>query len=328
MKRFLVRAILLFGLVIGSLLLINNYCLHSNIYRNVLAHQDTLKFEKVPQQIQIANLGSSHGARGFSYDNLDPVAFNFALAAQSLTYDANILDFYQENIARGATIIIPLSYFSVYWDELEKDDFVSQNARYYTFLDAEHIRRYDARYGFLVRNFWILTRSPDNIVSDVRGSGQQAVPRAGNTGSVAGMDKETLEAQGLRAWKRHWKFIGRNDDYSWWEQENANALERIMEICRTNGFVPVLITTPYLDEYSRHYPQDFLRAFDQSVRQFANSKGILYLDYAFDERFRRSPELFMNSDHLNQAGALMFTEIVLEDIGAQMQAAEGEPEGP
>ena len=48
--------------------------------------------------------------------------------------------------------------------------------------------------------------------------------------------------------------------------------------------------------------------------RFSEEHNVRYLDYAFDERFIDSPELFINSDHLNRDGALMFTDIVMKDL--------------
>lgn len=317
MKKFLGRYLLLIGVTVGCLLLINSICVNSNIYRNVLAQQGTLKFENVPEKIKIANFGSSHGVRGFCYENTDVTAFSFALTAQSLTYDANLLHYYQNNMADGAIILMPISFFSVYWDELKKGDFESQNSRYYTFLDKDHIRMYNAQYGFLTKYCWILTRFPDKIVSDLINSRQEIVPTESSS-SVARMSKEQLEAQGLRTWKRHWAYVNHSEDYSCWEEENATALVRMIDLCKDNGFIPVLITTPFLDEYSRHYPPDFLDSFYEYAQEFSDKHRVLYLDYAFDERFRHSPGLFMNSDHLNKDGALKFTQIVTNDLSQKM----------
>lgn len=311
MKRLLMRMILLAVFSAGGLFLINTFCVHSNIYRNVLAEQGTLKFETVPEQIKFANFGSSHGYYGFCYENTDINTFNFALTSQSLIYDRNILDFYQDNIAEGATILIPISFSSFYSDELKKADFKSQNARYYTFLDKSHIRKYDAKYGFIEQYCWILTRP--NFENLIVGR-KELAPMLEYNDSAANMGNEQLRAEGKEAWKRHWKNVSLHKDYQDREERNIAALVSIIDLCNANGFIPVLITTPFLNDYSRNYSQDFLDSFYGFMDNFSKEHNIIYLDYAFDERFINSPELFINSDHLNKKGALMFTDIVMKDL--------------
>jgi hypothetical protein len=314
MKRFLGCISLLALLTIGCLLLINNFCLHSNIYTNVIAKQDTMKFKNVPQQIKLGNVGNSHGEKDFCYENTELASFNFALESQSFIYDSNLLDFYQENIAEGAIILIPVSFFSLYEDELQRANFKSQNSRYYTFLDKEHIRNYDVEYNFLMQYCWLLTRSSENIVSDLLNSRHKIAPLQNWYDSAANMGKEELKAEGLTAWNRHWKDVSSHKDYQAREEDNIAALVKMIDLCRAKGAVPVLITTPFLNEYSQYYSKDFLDSFYGFINKFSDEHNVLYLDYAFDERFRNSPNLFINSDHLNREGALMFTDIVMKDL--------------
>lgn len=52
----------------------------------------TQKFDEVPEQIEISNVGSSHGLYGFCYDEMtECTCFNFGLVSQSLDYDYRIL---------------------------------------------------------------------------------------------------------------------------------------------------------------------------------------------------------------------------------------------
>ncbi len=45
------------------------------------------KFYNVPDEIEIANFGSSHGNEAFYYDDFGMTGFNFALSSQSVQYD-------------------------------------------------------------------------------------------------------------------------------------------------------------------------------------------------------------------------------------------------
>jgi hypothetical protein len=52
------------------------------------------KFNAVPHNIQLANLGSSHGTDGFDYTGIPYRTFNFALGGQHYPYDYAILNQY------------------------------------------------------------------------------------------------------------------------------------------------------------------------------------------------------------------------------------------
>lgn len=107
---------------------------------------NTNKFWHVPDQIEICNIGASHSLYGFNYADYEGqyTTFNFGLDSQSHQYDYIILNHYKENIKKGAFVFIVVSYPTLIGkDETESETFESQNKRYYTFLRADEIRKYD-----------------------------------------------------------------------------------------------------------------------------------------------------------------------------------------
>ncbi|MBR1658974.1 MAG: hypothetical protein IJ705_01490, partial [Oscillospiraceae bacterium] len=102
-------------------------------------------------------------------------------------------------------------------------------------------------------------------------------------------------------------------------EEEVNALREIIALCREIGATPVLIVTPLLAEYlaeAEKQAPEFFGEFDALVENIAADTGTAYFDYAADPRFTGSPRLFANSDHLNKAGAEVFTRIVMEEVVA------------
>ena len=141
MKRFLITIVSAVCLICILILAMNS------IYGDFLNDLDsdyTLKFQEVPDKIQICNLGSSHGLYGFCYDDTSmDSGFNFSLVGQTLEYDNRILTYYKDRINEEAKVIIPISYFSFFGEgEQNTEAFRSKNLRYYKFLPKEYIRYY------------------------------------------------------------------------------------------------------------------------------------------------------------------------------------------
>ena len=100
MKKFIAKVLLLFFLVFANVALINF------IYINRTKNSDIdniKKFFTMPDQIQICNLGSSHGEYGYNYCDWDKKykCFNFGLSSQSLSYDYRLLKYYGDRINKG-----------------------------------------------------------------------------------------------------------------------------------------------------------------------------------------------------------------------------------
>ena len=99
-------------------------------------------------------------------------------------------------------------------------------------------------------------------------------------------------------------------------EEEVQSLYAIIELCKEIGAIPVLVTTPYLAEYTdlvvENQPE-FLPYFYSLVKKVSEDTETPYYDYAFDQRFQHDYSLFKDSDHLNQYGALVFTEILLQE---------------
>ena len=58
-------------------------------------------------------------------------------------------------------------------------------------------------------------------------------------------------------------------------------------------------------------PNDFFEAFYGEIKAIEVEMDVAYLDYSKDERFLNAEELFLDTDHLNEKGARVFTEIVI-----------------
>ncbi len=279
------------------------------------------KFFQMPAEIRLCNFGSSHGRDSFFYGELEEkglqdYCFNFALSSQSLSYDARLLQFYQERLSEGAVVFIPVSYFSLYGiPENESYNFADKNTRYYSLLPSEYIKECSWTVALMVK-YPVLLAGPQLLPRMV-----EAVTEREKAGSTAGINGTNAQAAAEYAGivvKNH-LFFEKMDDGGEriLNQEELDALYEMIALCRARGATPILITTPYLAEYNQEVGRadpDFLESFHALIAQVQRETGAEYYDYSADERFCGEYSLFMNSDHLNRAGARLFTSILMDEV--------------
>ena len=311
MKKLIAKSALLIVLVLCCTLIINT------IYVNNAGYGDDIdKFKTVPYDITICNFGSSHGRYGFNYSDVSDEykCFNFAMPSQSLSYDDRILNTYKNHLKDNDCIVfITVSYFSLYGKpETEADDFDSKNMRYYSILPKNEIKDWNMK-SFIIAKYPSLTAYqalPYNLFMQ-----REESRDAYWNGCATDID---IEKDALEACERHLVKNKRDKNGNLIDnKEEKNALLDMISICRSKGDTPILITTPYLEEYNdtieKKYP-DFFDKFSKDVTSLATQNDVEYLDYSHDERFTQDKDAFMNSDHLNRKGAKKFTNVVLGKI--------------
>lgn len=105
-----------------------------------------------------------------------------------------------------------------------------------------------------------------------------------------------------------------NNKEEYFLPEREEQLYAIINYCKEHELTPVLITTPFSVYYNAPVPEDFLDRFHSTINRIASDTGVNYYDYSHDERFSDHLSLFSDSDHLNDAGAAYFTQLLAEEI--------------
>ncbi len=272
------------------------------LVKGSLVPADVRRFLDAPKEIQVANLGSSHGENGFSYlHHPDLAAVNLAYGYQTLDQDERVLENYIDRFAKGSTLYIPISSFSLIGEPPTRSDILSLNRRFYYFM------RRDLIIDFSWRE-WLAAMSPGLFYPSWRAEHWNVdefdeVSDRTTDPSGAQSDAETTLEGHILLYKKDGGYSIR--------QENADCLTRMVALCKEHGVTPVLITTPFLREYDDLIPEDFLAMQLSFLETFTTEQGIAYLDFSRDSRFIDRYDLFINSTHLNSEGALLFTDLVL-----------------
>lgn len=91
-------------------------------------------------------------------------------------------------------------------------------------------------------------------------------------------------------------------------QRSIARLEEIVGLAAARGIGVVLFTPPYTPAFLDALEPDALPAIRAVAARVARDHpGVEYFDASTDPRFRRSPNFFMDGDHLNRIGARAFS---------------------
>ena len=260
-------------------------------------------------EVEIANVGSSHGAYDFVYDELSEEGFscfNFGNVSQTYQYDLSLLKEYGHHLKEGCIVFIPVSYFSFNNETVGETEAQALSVKYYHCLSPENIPDYDLYTDIVTTRFPILSAG-EEILKLLPGADLSLVVFA--SGSEGGVDEAEFASRAAQRYDRH---FGNKTELFLPEREEE--LTAVIDYCKEHGFTPVLITTPFSSYYNDPVPVEFLDRFHNTINRIASDTGVNYYDYSHDDRFLTNLSLFSDSDHLNPEGAQYFMEILEEEI--------------
>lgn len=274
-------------------------------------YQDVQKFGMLGTyywEVHIGNLGSSHGAYDFDYSNIMEqrglICFNFANPSQSYDYDYAILKEYAQYMETNSVLFIPVSYFSFNNEVVNAAEAEAMSLRYYHFLSPENIPDYDPYIDIITNKLPILSAGED-ILKLFPNLDPALTAHAANEG----IDLEEFARRAQERYSRHF-----DNKETYFLPERIQELYDIIACCREHRITPVLITTPFSSYYRDLVSEDFLQEFNRTVTTIASETGTRYYDYSADSRFNDHLEYFSDSDHLNEAGAAYFTDILWDEV--------------
>jgi hypothetical protein len=257
--------------------------------------------------VEIANIGSSHGAYDFVYDELQEEGyscFNFGNVSQTFNYDYAMLKEYGKYIDEGSLLFIPVSYFSFNNEVVNDTEAQALSVKYYHCLSPENMPDYDLFTDIVTTKLPILSAGEDIL---------KLLPDF-NLSIVAFAADDGIDAAEFarRAQDRYDRHFNNKDEY--FMPERMEELYTIIDYCREHDITPVLITTPFSKYYRDLVSDDFLQEFNETVTKIADDTGVNYYDYSDDPRFYDNLDYFSDSDHLNETGAAYFMEILEDEV--------------
>ena len=259
------------------------------------------------KEVKIANVGSSHGAYDFTYDELTEdgySCFNFGNVSQTYQYDLALIREYRKYLDKGCVLFIPVSYFSFNNETVNETEAQALSVKYYHCLSPKNIPDYDLFTDIVTTRLPVLSAGEDLL---------KLLPDLNLSLVVFAQDDGIDEAEfANRAAQRFDRHFSNKETY--FLPERSEQLLSLIAYCRKHEITPVLITTPFSSYYNELVPESFLDEFYSTINHISSDTGVSYYDYSHDERFYENLPLFSDSDHLNEEGARYFMEILEDEI--------------
>lgn len=262
-------------------------------------------------EVEIANVGSSHGAYDFVYDGLTQdgySCFNFGSVSQTYQYDLALLAEYGKHLDEGCVVFIPVSYFSFNNETVNATEAQALSIKYYHCLSPKNIPNYDLYTDIVTTRLPILSAGEDLLKLLPTFSPSLKVFAA----EPIEMDEAAVAEFASRAAMRFDRHF--NNKETLFLPEREEQLLSLIDYCKKHELTPVLITTPFSVYYNTPVPEDFLDRFYGTLNRIASDTSVSYYDYSHDARFSENLTYFSDSDHLNAEGAAYFMEIIAEEV--------------
>ncbi|MBP3771216.1 MAG: hypothetical protein J6I53_00825 [Treponema sp.] len=309
MKHFIFKIFLLSTFIITFIFTINTLYVRTNYWKS---ENDVNKFDSVPYNIELGNVGSSHGHYGLKYDAVPEIqAFNFAMESQPYFYDYAMLNKYIDHFKENAVVLILVSYFEI--TRRPDLDYQRYRARYYRLLPKDALDAWTLKEYICCKMIPVFSAKKNikKIFHDI--PKDQMSPYYNR---VTSLDEEKLYAYCVNKHKR-WTSPEREKGQEGYRQ-NINEVSNIIELCLKHKIRPVLITTPISDVLNEIYKKrdyGFFSNFEQFTADLQKKyPGLQYFDYSRDKRFSTHHEYFGDGDHLNNIGAEVFTKTLVSEL--------------
>lgn len=233
------------------------------------------KRKKFPRKIKFFNLGSSHSYVSFNYENNKTYA-NLAEHSQTLYYDNLIFNHVYNNIEKGATCFLTLSYFSFAGKERWlKNDVI----KYYRVLKLSDFKGIEKIECFICKYLPIIWSLRKKFLKK---------------------ENKILVNKRIEGHVRKLK-DNKNKTY------NLEIIENILTKCKEKQIKVIFITTPFTKYYNSFFTDELLeKNFYNIIYDICKKYNIKYIDFSHDYENFDEKECFSDFDHLNEKGSIVF----------------------
>lgn len=272
---------------------------------------DSMHYINSMQDTETIITGLSYGLDGLECEKMNDNTLNFCMHSQDLYYDFLHIRKAVTNSKSIKKCIITLGYYSLFYDlSLSSNKLRCMKIYYPLFSDAHHFEAKITRTGeFNSNNEY--TRfchdffgcNPSYYVGGgmIRKNKPMVINKAWN--------EMTADERNYAAYSRatqHNRHMRHLNTYL----ENVTILNDMIKLLEEKGIKPIIVVLPFSEEYLRHINPmyknvllDVLEKIPYCV-DFVDMNDLDIFTY----------NLFSDSDHLNDAGALLATELLNEFI--------------
>ena len=251
-------------------------------------------------------LGSSHSFYGINPEFLGNNSFNLANVSQDLKFDSYLLNCYIDKCYNLKTLIVPISYFTLYETPLDRGEEkfrVKFYERYMGYNDTIQ-NRFEKLEIYNLQIFQEKIMKYLKCLCDIDTDFGYDSNGWATGYSVSKIDKN-IESDAIKTVTRHTP----NGKYL---KENIEYLNQIAEICEQHNVRLYFITAPTLSAYHNKIDANRWNFTKSVINEVCIKYNASYFNYLNDDRFDKSD--FYDIDHLCHKGAEKFSKILREEI--------------
>lgn len=262
--------------------------------------------EEQAHEIETLILGSSHSFYGVNPVYFTSKTFNASHISQTLNYDFEILKKYDSKFKRLKTIVLPISYFTLY-----------ENLNYgeETWRVKNYVIYYDTKSHNQLKNYSEVLSLPlrDNLKRIIE---HYVFRKSAISCSTLGWGTEysSKKAQNLSetansAAKRHTYLNQPNPVYIQLFQENIQTLNNLANWCEKRKIKLLLFTPPAYSDYSKNlHPIQLKNTIEAAQKVASRHHNCKYFNLLNDTIFKETD--YYDADHLSEIGAKKLSEII------------------
>lgn len=256
--------------------------------------------ENHSEAIETLILGNSHTYYGLNPEWMDGHTFNMSNVSQSLDIDLAILQYYLPKMKQLNTVVMRLSYDSMFEILSETDE----HWRYKDYnLNSKIPLKYTPKHHSeilsisfkenLKRLFSYYIKNESSVTCNAYGWGTDA----------HSANAKDLNRTGVLVAKKH------TATSTHLFENNLQTLNNIAAICKTYNVNLYLVTTPAFESYVSNLDYRQLDATINAGLQVSKRYDNVFY-YNFLEIWRFDTEYFFDADHLNERGAQLFSKMI------------------
>jgi len=250
-------------------------------------------------EVEILILGSSHSFYGIDPGEFSCKAFNAAHGSQSLDFDYAILQKYSNKLQNLRTVIVPISYGSLY-GKLELG------------IEKWHLKDYSIYYGLKTplsfeKRLEVFSKgNMSRLKNYVLGKIDLGVTALGHGTASGKRPQSDLRESGNIAAKRH---TAEKDTAQMMFSEMLGYLDYIIKLCQKKNCRVILLTMPAWHSYRENMDAWQWQKTQETVQALEKQhQNVHYFNFIADSQFAAND--FQDADHLNFQGARKMSRIL------------------
>lgn len=319
--------------------------------------QPVIWFERpIEPKYDFVVLGNSHSQSGITLEGVNRNGLILNGVAQRFDFDLALLKQHHTQIAAGAVVIIPVTPISFSHKKTHQGDglqgmYYSQIAPF--LIPYLNIGNYVQaritpffRSGYLLRE-WHATNVRDKVAAQEKWieSTPEPTPAPMLESTVVSLPTPTQELVPLletspfsvghimrQLGTMDPADVNKHDEnihfvYNKWLhteefgqeyfEHNRLMLEKVISYAKAQGWRPVLITIPLSAELVEALPDDYMQVYLYDNLTKTNLQGVEHLDFSDYAAVSANNRFFVNADHLNENGAIVFSYHLLQELISQ-----------